>query len=88
MVWNYQHTNNVHFDADVDMSNLPESMVVGPVRQTVYRIDETTSNYWADPEEANLQLVSDSIVETDENYSVSASLTPNSLQLILLEPIE
>ena len=88
MVWNYQHINKGRFTTTVNMSQLPSSLSDGPVRQRVYRIDQTTSNYWANPETANLQMVAESIVKPSGNYSISVDLAANALELIVLEPIK
>ena len=88
MVWNYQHTNNGRFRTTIDMSGLPSEPGDGPVRQTLYRIDQTTSNYWADPDKANLQQVGESIVTPKGGHSETVDLEPNALYLILLEPVD
>lgn len=87
MVWNYQHINSERFRATINMSGLPPELTNKRVRQTVYRIDQATSNYWADPETANLQRVSESVVEPGATYSVPVSLGANALELIVLEPV-
>ncbi|MBK6739896.1 MAG: hypothetical protein IPG64_19570 [Haliea sp.] len=58
------------------------------VRQRTFRIDATTSNYWADPEHANLQQVAETLVKPGEQHSLSVELTANALWLVLLEPAE
>ncbi len=88
MVWNYQHTQSQAFDVTIDMKQLPKNLRSQKVRQRAFRIDAKTSNYWANPETANLQMVSESIVEPGKNYSVPVNLTPNALQLIVLEPVK
>ncbi|WP_439133317.1 GH39 family glycosyl hydrolase [Pseudomaricurvus sp.] len=88
MIWNYQHINNQVFDVTVDMDSLPENLRGKEVRQRMYRIDAKTSNYWADPETANLQLVSESVVQPGKSYKVPVDLSPNALQLIVLEPVK
>ncbi|WP_439133325.1 hypothetical protein [Pseudomaricurvus sp.] len=88
MVWNYQHTNNGSFQTTIDMSQLQSVLKDGPVRQKLYRIDQNTSNYWTNPEAANLQLVSESVVEPGESYSIPVNLSANALELIVLEPVE
>ncbi len=88
MLWNYQHTNNGRFKTTVDMSDLPKNLQNKKVRQRVYRIDAETSNYWANPETANLQMVSETVVQPSENYSVAFELEANALELIVLEPIK
>lgn len=88
MVWNYQSTNNARFRTTIAMSRLPPKLSEGPVLQTLYRIDQTTSNYWADPERANLQQVGERIVVPGETYSQTVDLDPNAIYLILLEPVD
>ena len=90
MVWNYQHINNGRFRTTIDMSSLPAELMDGPVRETLYRIDQTTSNYWADPEQANLQQVGERIVTipADNTYVEIVDLAPNAIYLVLLEPVE
>jgi hypothetical protein len=86
MVWNYQHTNTASFQTRIDMANLPGNLRNAPVRQQVYRIDEATSNYYTNPETANLQLVDDRVVQVDKDYTQTVTLSPNALYLIVLDP--
>ena len=86
MVWNYQHTDQQAYTVTIDMGELPANLRDRPLRQQMFRIDDQVSNYWADPARANLQMVSESMVEPGSSYSVSVNLTPNALQLIVLEP--
>ncbi len=90
MVWNYQHINNGRFRTTIDMSRLPAELSDGPVRETLYRIDQTTSNYWADPEQANLQQFEERIVTipAGKTYVEIVDLEPNAIYLILLEPVD
>lgn len=88
MVWNYQSTNKARFRTTIDMSRLPSKLSGRPVRQTLYRIDQTTSNYWADPERANLQRVGERIVTPGTTYRETVDLGPNAIYLILLEPVD
>lgn len=85
MVWNYQGINPASFRATIDMSNLPPSLAGKPLRQTTFRIDQTTSNYWADPARANLQQVDEKVVTPGASYSQAIDLEPNALYLIVLE---
>lgn len=87
MVWNYQSTNNGRFRTTIDMSRLPSALSKGPVRQTLYRIDQATSNYWADPAHAGLQQVGERIVTPGANYRETVDLEPNAIYLLLLEPV-
>jgi hypothetical protein len=86
MVWNYQHTNEGRFRATINMSHLPSNLRHGPVRQRIFRIDQTTSNYFADPAKANLQQVEEKIVNPRKTYTETVDLSPNAICLILLEP--
>ena len=86
MVWNYQHINNGRFRATIDMSRLPPELSDGPVRRKLYRIDQTTSNYWADPQQANLQQVDERIVTLGKTHTEIVDLEPNAIYLVLLEP--
>ena len=88
MVWNYQHIEQQSYTVTIDMGELPANLRDRPVRQQMFRIDDQVSNYWADPARANLQMVSESVVEPGSSYRVSVDLTPNALQLIVLEPVE
>ncbi len=88
MVWNYQHIGEQTYTVTIDLDELPANLRGRPVRQQMFRIDDQVSNYWADPTRANLQMVSESVVEPGESYSVKVSLTANALQLIVLEPAE
>jgi hypothetical protein len=87
MVWNYQSTNNARFRTSIAMSRLPSALRKGPVRRTLYRIDQTTSNYWADPQRANLQQVGEKYISPATAYHETVDLEPNALYLILLEPV-
>ncbi|MCY4425606.1 MAG: glycosyl hydrolase [Halieaceae bacterium] len=88
MVWNYQHIEQQTFAVTIDMGELPANLRGRPVRQQMFRIDDQVSNYWADPARANLQMISESVLEPSENHSVSIDLTPNALQSIVLEPVK
>lgn len=86
MVWNYQHTNTRTFRVTLDMANLPASLRGKPVRQRMFRIDDKVSNFWANPATANLQQVSETVVRPGRKHALSIDLTPNALQLVVLEP--
>ena len=88
MVWNYQSTGNQAHAVTVDMKNLPETLRGVKVRQRTFRIDATTSNYWADPEHANLQQVAEPRVKPGEQHRLTVELAANALWLVLLEPAE
>jgi len=88
MIWNYQHIDQNTFDTTIQLKNLPKSLRGREVVQKTYRIDDQISNYWANPETANLQMISESVVTLDRHDSVGARLSPNALQLIVLEPVD
>ncbi|WP_416970813.1 hypothetical protein [Streptomyces sp. 4F14] len=85
MVWNWQHTGDRGYRATVDMTRLPAHLRHGPVRERVYRIDQTTSNYFGDPARAALQLVAQKTVRPGRTYTETVDLPPNAIYLILLE---
>lgn len=86
LIWNYQQAANQSYRVTIDMSQLPESLRRQPLRQKMYRIDQETSNYWANPQTANLQQVSDTPMRRGSRHRVTVELTPNALQLVVLEP--
>jgi hypothetical protein len=86
MVWNWQHTHDRSYRATIDMSRLPLELRHRPVRQRVFRIDATTSNYFADPGTAGLQTVKDRVISPGTFRTEKIDLTPNAMYLILLEP--
>ena len=88
MVWNYQSVNEGRFLTTIDLSRLPANLKHGMARQTIYRIDETTSNYWSNPDQGNLQQVDEQIVDLSKNCCTIVDLEPNALVLILLEPVD
>lgn len=86
MVWNYQHVGTQPYRVTIDMGQLPANLRGKSLRQRMFRIDDTVSNYWGSPATANLQQVSETTVKPSQRHSVSVDLTPNSLQLVVLEP--
>ena len=68
------------------MGKLPANLRGKSLRQRMYRIDEKVSNYWGNRETANLQQVGEAVVKAKVNHSVTVELSPNALQLIVLEP--
>jgi hypothetical protein len=86
MLWNYQHTGSQSYRVTVDMGQLPASLRGKSLRQRMFRIDGGVSNYWADPATANLQQISETVVRAQRTQSVVIELTPNALQLIVVEP--
>lgn len=88
MVWNYQHTGDQAFDVTLALGDLPENLRHRTLIQREFRIDARTSNYWADPEKANLQQVAETLIEPDGEHSTQVHLDANALHLIVLEPAE
>jgi hypothetical protein len=86
MVWNYQKTGTQAYQVAIDMGELPVNLRGKRLRQRMFRIDDRTSNYWGDPARANLQQISATILEPGRQHRVTVELTPNALQLIVLEP--
>lgn len=86
MVWNYQHVGQQRYAVTLDMGALPENLRGKPLCRRMYRIDDQLSNYWANPETANLQQVSADMVSPGQRHSVGFVLSPNALQLVVLEP--
>ena len=86
MVWNYQQVGTQPYRVTIDMGKLPANLRGKSLRQRMYRIDEKVSNYWGNRETANLQQVGEAVVKAKVNHSVTVELSPNALQLIVLEP--
>ncbi len=86
LVWNYQQTGNQPYRVNIDLGHLPPELRGKTLRQRMYRIDDKVSNYWANPETANLQMVSERRIGRRSRHKVAFELTPNALQLIMLEP--
>lgn len=87
MVWNYQHTGTQSYRVSIDLGRLPANLACRPLRQRLYRIDDKVSNYWANPATANLQQVGESVVRPGRANRVTVELTPNALELVMLEPV-
>jgi len=86
MVWNYQQAATQSYRVKINLGELPASLRGKRLRQRVYRIDDKTSNYWSDPKTANLQQVSDVNLRSDRRGQLSFELSPNALQLVVMEP--
>ncbi|MBP1966844.1 S-layer homology domain-containing protein [Paenibacillus aceris] len=87
MVWNYQGVGTTDYQTVIHASNLPSIFNGKNVRVKTYKINATTSNYYSSLENSNLQMVDDKTVPHNGAYNTSVSLEPNSLQLIVLEPV-
>jgi hypothetical protein len=85
MVWNYQRTGTQVYQVTIEMGELPMSLRGKSLRQRMFRIDDTTSNYWGDPARANLQQISETTIEPGKQHSVTVDLSANALQLVVLE---
>lgn len=85
MLWNYQHTGTQSYQVTLDLGRLPANLRGKRVRQRMFRIDDKLSNYWADPATANLQQISETVLPVRQAPTVTIDLTPNALQLIVLE---
>jgi hypothetical protein len=86
MVWNYQHTGSQNYSVSIDMGRLPKTLRGKRLNQKIYRIDDKVSNYWANPDRANLQMTSQSVIRPGATHRVTSQLSPNALELIVLEP--
>lgn len=86
MVWNYQHTGTGVFRAKIELANLPPALRGKAVRERVFRIDDKTSNYFANPQTANLQQVSQRTLKPRASLSETIELGSNALALVVLEP--
>jgi hypothetical protein len=86
MLWNYQHTGTQAYRVTIDMGRLPANLRGKRLRQRMYRIDDNVSNYWANPATANLQLISETILVPRREHRIPTELTPNALELVVLEP--
>lgn len=85
MVWNYQKAGTQVYQVTIDMGELPVSLRGKSLRQRMFRIDDTTSNYWGDPARANLQQISETTIKPGKQHSVTVDLSANALQLVVLE---
>ena len=87
MLWNYQHTGTQAYRVTIDMGRMPTNLRGKMLRQRMYRIDDQVSNYWANPATANLQLISETTIVPMLDHRVTIELTPNALELVVLEPV-
>ena len=86
MVWNYQQVGTEPYSVTINMGELPANLRGKRVRQRMYRIDDKVSNYWGNPDTANLQQVAETTINAKGPHSMTVELTANALQLIVLEP--
>lgn len=85
LVWNYQGTDIQGFRVNLDLGGFAQGAAGHSMVQKQYLVDENTSNYWTDPEHANLQQVSESTFTLGDSYQLSIDLPPNALHLITLD---
>ncbi|MDX8341158.1 hypothetical protein SLH46_18310 [Draconibacterium sp. IB214405] len=88
MLWNFQSRNTEGYDANLKVDNLPAGLNGKNVKVKLYKIDAEHSNYHADLENCNLQLVEEKTVKVDAVFQSALHFEPNTLQLIVLEPAE
>jgi Glycosyl hydrolases family 39 len=88
MLWNYQRKMTGDFNTSVEVKNLPASFTGKNIKARIYRIDSKTSNFHADIDHCNLQMVEEKIISKNNSYSTSLYMEPNSLQLVILEPTD
>jgi hypothetical protein len=72
----------------IDMGLLPQNLRGKSLSQRMYRIDDKISNYWSNPATANLQQVSESTLPAAQSSRMTVELSPNALQLLVLEPVD
>lgn len=88
MTWNYQSKGTEGYRVECTLLVLPAQFNGKNIRAKTYRIDAHTSNYDANLANANLQLVEDKIVANAGAFHQSFSVAPNTLQLLVLEPVD
>ena len=87
IVWNYQYTRTTDYTTDIIINNLPDIFKDKDIRVKRYVINETHSNYHYDIDNSNLQMVEETIVPNNGSYNTNIFLSRNSLQMLVLEPI-
>ncbi len=71
---------------NLDLGGFPANAPAHTVSQREYRIDAETSNYWTDPENANLQQVGETSFELGASqHRLTVDLPANALHLITLD---
>ncbi len=86
MIWNYQSTKTEGYQVALNLDNLPTLLGNKKISVKAYRIDQHTSNYQNGLENANLQIVEESVATVTDTFTSSINLDPNSLYLVVLEP--
>lgn len=85
MVWNFQGTHSQGYESALKVENLPVEWKGKNIKVQTYKIDAETSNYHADLENCNLQIVDEKTIVANEAYQTTLHFDPNTLQLIVLE---
>lgn len=85
MIWNYQGTDGQAYRVTLDMTGMPATASGLTATQRQYRIDQENSNYWTDPDKANLQQVDQSSITIGDGHQVTIKLPANSLHLVTLD---
>ncbi len=85
MIWNYQGTDTQAFRVTVNLGGFPDNSLGHAMTERQYRIDENISNYWTDPQNANLQQVAESALTIGDRHHLTIDLPPNSLHLVTLD---
>lgn len=85
LIWNYQLTDSQSYRVKLDLGGFPANADGLTAIQRQYRVDENTSNYWADPETANLQQVGQSKITLGSGHELTVDLPPNALHLLTLD---
>ena len=87
MVWNYQGKNTEGYKAQLEVENLPKSLLKNGIRVKTGLIDPKNSNYQYDLEHSNLTMEESRIQPLEDGiFKTDISLEPNSLFLLVLEP--
>lgn len=85
MIWNYQGMDTQAFDVTLDLAGFPAKAQAIKARQSQYRIDAQTSNYWADPAKAQLQQVGETMITLGTGQQLRIALPPNAMHLVVLD---
>lgn len=85
MIWNYQGTDSRAFRVNVNLGGFPANAPGHMVSQREYRIDADTSNYWTDPQNANLQQVGQTSFTLGASHQLTIDLPANAMHLITLD---
>lgn len=93
MFWNHQPCLNRAagcpgnaYETTISAPNLPANLRNRQVKERVFLIDQSNSNYYSDPARASLQQVSSRTFAIGSSYKNTLNLGQNAIYLILLEP--